>query len=150
MLSTKGQSMTQNAIGVMIAVVVIAAVAIPVATDALVTDLNVVNNETFNATATDYNYTVADASVSDFSQLDTAQGYETDAQTSEVNTTILDAEAGKVNFEYPTDPTSTTQSVDYDWQPDGYIQGAITRTVVDYIPLALGLSLFIAAISLVG
>jgi len=142
--------MTQKAIGVMVTVVIIAAVAIPVAMNALVTDLETVNNETFDADATDFNYTVADASDSEFSQLDSAQGFNTTAQNTEVNTTILDAEAGKLNFEFANDPTSWTSSVNYDWQPDGYIQDAITRTIVDYIPLALALSLFIAAISLVA
>jgi len=149
MLDTKG-SLTQDAIGVMVAVVVIAAVAIPEATDALVTDLNAVDNETFNATATEFNYTVADASQTDFDEIDSAQGYDTTAQDTEVNTTVLDAEAGKLNFEYATDPSADTQSVNYDWQPEGYIEGGITRTVVDYIPLALALALFIAGISLVA
>jgi len=148
MFGKKGQSLTQNAIGVMIAVVVIAAVAIPVAMDALVTDLNSANNETFNATSDPYTHTVAEASNSNFDEVDSAQGYNTTAQSTEITTTIVDAEAGEVNVSDVD--ISSTNSMDYDWQPDGYIEGSVTRTVVDYIPLALALALFIAAISLVA
>ena len=102
-----------------VAVIIISVVSLVLGTMSSQTyQTAIVENETFNATATDYDYTVEKASDADFVEVTMAQGYETDAQNTEVNTMILDAEAGKLNFEYSSDPTSTTQSVYYEYDEE--------------------------------
>ncbi|MFB6088379.1 MAG: hypothetical protein ABEK36_01220 [Candidatus Aenigmatarchaeota archaeon] len=146
------RSLVQDAIGVMIAMVVIAAVAIPVATDALVTDVNTVTNETFNATSDPYTYTVSAASNNDFDEIDegslTCYSDAGSTVLADSACNITDSEAGTIKLSTTVD--AGDEAVDYDWQPTGYIESALTRTVVDYIPVGLGLAVFIAAISLVA
>lgn len=144
--------MVTDAIGVLVAVVVIAAVAIPVATDAMVTDLNSATNETFNATSDPHTYTVSHASDSNFDELETGElTCYSDAGSTALNDAacnITDAGAGKVTVSTTVD--AGDEAVDYKWQPDGYIEGSVTRTVVDYVPLGLALGVFTAGIALVA
>jgi len=148
--------MTQDAIGVMVAVVVIAAVAIPVATDAMVTDLDSFNENTTVDTTMPFNYTVNNPlqgvvedseTITWINQSDTS---DTAELTKTTDYTVVNYEDGTFELDYADHTSGDIYEFDYQSEPDGYIQGDITRTVVDYIPLALALSLFIAAISLVA
>lgn len=72
-----------------------------------------VANEAFNATSDPYNYTVAEASDSDFKELSAVTVYDTTSQDTELTATIVDAEAGKVEVEGPTD--TDDESIEYDY-----------------------------------
>lgn len=151
------RSLVQDAIGVMIAMVVIAAVAIPVATDALVTYTLGVTNETISSSGslpeTITAGTVESGLVEDSETIyvnDSAGGITQLSETT--NYEVLSYEDGTFNITTASEINSTDDSylLSYDYKPTGYIESALTRTVVDYIPLALGLAVFIAAISLVA
>lgn len=75
---------------------------------------NTIDGETFNATSNPYNYTVAEASDSDFNKLTSVTVYDTTSQSSELTATIVDAEAGKVEVEGSTD--SGDESIDYNYE----------------------------------
>jgi len=72
-----------------------------------------VDNETFNATADPYNYTVSVASESDFKTLESVTVYDTTSQSTELTATIVDADAGKVEVSGPTD--ADDESIMYDY-----------------------------------
>lgn len=141
----------------MVALVVIAAVAIPVATDALVTDTLGVTNETVSSSGA-LPETVTAGTVESGLVENSATIYVNDSGggTTELaettNYEVLSYEDGTFNVTTATDINSTDDSylLSYNYKPTGYIESALTRTIVDYIPLALGLAVFIAAISLVS
>lgn len=153
------RSLVQDAIGVMIAMVVIAAVAIPVATEALVTDTEAVTNETYSPSTLPELITVNNVEygvVEDSETITWVNGTDTTdtaVLTEGTDYDVVSYNDGEFNITSYADYNEADGdyfSFDYDYKPTGYIESALTRTVVDYIPLALGLAVFIAAISLVA
>lgn len=151
--------MVSDSIGILVAVVVIAGVSIPVATEALVTDTNSVTNETYSPTSLPAEITVDNVEfgvVEDSETITWVNGSDSSDTAELAETTnyeVLSYEDGKFNITSYSDYNEADGdyfSFDYDYKPQGYIQNSVTRTVVDYIPLALALSVFMAAIALVA
>lgn len=155
----EAQSMVQRGIGIMLIVVVLGAVAIPVADQSLQTEVNDVTNETINSSG----------SLSEVIAVDEApDGVVEDSETIRLrNETggelLLLSEEDNYNTRYAegefniTNLTADFESsldsndqylVTYEGKPDGFI-GGTAGTVADFVPLALALAIFIAAISLV-
>jgi len=137
--------LVENSIGLLIAVVVVAAVTIPVINDTLVLDQKTTINETFNATSDPYTYTVNDASQSDFWELAKVTCYESTAQSTEQTCEILDAEAGDVNVSGAVD--GDDESIDYSWNPQNYVQNDTSRLVLGFVVVGAAVGLLVAAFS---
>lgn len=155
------QTLVDQGIGVMVAVIVIGAVAIPVTVDVLESELEVVNNETHSSSG----------SVPEVVQADTVlQGHNKNSEEIFLNDSLdnaeyklnstqytADYEAGEYNVTWSDldgdgadeiNSTSDTYKLSYKAEPAGYTTG-LTRTVLEYVDLALAVGLFVAAISLV-
>ena len=159
MFGRKGQSIVSDSIGILIAVVVIAGVALPVATEAMVTDTNSVNNETYSPATLPANITVDNVEfgvVEDSETITWVNGSDstdTAELTEGTDYEVISYEDGTFEIQSYADYNEEDGDYfgfDYDYKPDGYIQNSITRTVVDYIPLALVLSVFMAALAIVA
>lgn len=148
-------SMVDNAVGLMIAAIVIGAVSIPVVQSAISLETNNVANETLNATTLVYNYTVDKASETSFGDLAQAQGYNTTAQSTTVPTQILDSKEGLVQFNYTGkvadagNLSTYTQSVQYEWEDNSYVNNSTARLVLGFVTVGLAVSLFMASFSMV-
>jgi len=151
----------ESGIGIMVAMIVFGAVAIPVATSSLVTDLGSVTNETINSSGSTPDVftlgTVEDGISKDSEtiyledSLDSqtyelqAGDYSLDTETGEVNVTTADLDSdGNNEINSSNDQYLNT----YEYKPDGYLGGTIGQ-IVDYIPLALALAMFVAALGII-
>ncbi len=157
--------MVDQGIGIMVAVVLIGGVAIPVTASALVLDTNSVVNETEDSTGSVPEIVTANevangdgqAVVSDSESLVINDSLDNSLTTIPESNYTADYEAGEFNVT-DNDPdadgtpeinsTSDTYRIDYEYEPQGYV-GGTTNTVLGFIPLALGVALFVAAISIV-
>lgn len=155
-------NLVQSSIGLVVAVVVIGAVAIPVVSNTMVTDTNTVTNETVASSGAVPDVftvsTVEDGLLADSETLwlkdsfDSTtylvpeSDYTVDYETGEFNVTDADVDDdGNDEINDTTDEYNVT----YDYKPPGYLDGSMTRTVVDFLPLILALGLFVAAIGMV-
>jgi len=157
----KGQSLVDQAVGIMVATIVLGAVAIPVSADVLITNTQSVSDELDNSSG----------SVPEIVQADNVfQGLVDGSETLEVNDSLDNTVYTLADSDYTADYETgefnvTTADIDgdgnneinstndqylltYEYKPDGYT-GGITGKVLGYIPLALGVGLFVAAISIV-
>lgn len=158
----QAQSLVDQGIGIMVAVVVIGAVALPVASSSLVTSTNTTVNETHSS----------DGSLPDLVQANfVGEGHVSDSETLWLNDSFdnelhklnsshytADYSAGEYNVSGFTDldgdglpeinSSNDQYLLTYEHKPDGYM-GGTTGRVLSYIPLALAVGLFVAAISIV-
>jgi len=149
-------AMVQDAIGILVAVVVIGAVAVPVAIDAMVTDTQSVTNETISSGGS-VPEVITVSTVKDGLKEDSETLYLNDSTggiaklTESTNYTVVDYDTGEFNITSAPNVSSTDDSylATYEYKPDGYIESKMTRTIVDFVPLALGLAIFVGALSLV-
>jgi len=74
-------------------------------------------NETFEADTDPYTYTVAEASDSNFYQLDSVTCYDTTSQDTEISCSITDASAGDIEINAATDTTGD-ESIDYSYRDE--------------------------------
>lgn len=160
----KGQGLVSRGIRVMVIVIVLGAVAIPVAQDSIVTDLDSVTNETINSTGA-VPETLTAGTVEDGLSPDSETLYVNDSLDDTVyqlergtDYEVLsypDGEFNVTNADVDSDgndeinATSDTYKLSYQYKPDGYIQSGIARTVLELLPLIFALALFLVAISLV-
>jgi len=145
----------------MVAMIVFGAVAIPVATSSLVTDLGSVTNETISSSGSTpdvFTLGTVEDGISENSEtiyledsLDSqtyelqAGDYSLDTETGEVNVTTADLDSdGNNEINSSNDQYLNT----YEYKPDGYL-GGTTGQIVDYIPLALALAMFVAALGII-
>lgn len=151
-------SLVEKVIGVLVAAVVIGAVAIPVAIDALVVNTATTTNEIISSsgtvpetiTATSFEDGVVDDTFVIYAN-DTDSGT-TSLLTETTNYTVLSHDDGQVNITSAPGVNSTSDEyyVSYDYKPEGYIDSSISRSIVVYVPLAMALGLFVGAISIVA
>jgi len=158
MFGKKG-SLVSDSIGILAAIVVIAAVAIPVATNAMVTDTKTVTNETHTPSSLPAEIAVDNVEFGVVEDSETimwvngTDSSDTEELVEDTNYEVLSYESGEFNITSYADYSGVDGdnfSFDYEYKPDGYIQGSITRAVVDYVPLALALSVFMVAIAIVA
>lgn len=159
--SRKGQSLVESGIGILVAAVVLVGVSIPVITSALVTELDSVTNETINSSGStpdvytlgtledgisqDSETVILEDSLDDTQYELTDSDYSIDYESGEINVTTADLDSdGNDEINSSNDQYLNT----YEYQPDGYL-GGTTGNIVDYIPLALALALFVAALGIV-
>jgi len=137
----------ENMLGLTIAVIVVAGVAIPSISSILVLDQNTVINETFNATADPFTYTVGDAAGSDFTQLASVTCYSDAGSTALADSAcnITDAEAGTVKLSTTVD--AGDEAVDYTWNPENYVQNDTSRLVLGFVVVGAAVGLLMAAFS---
>jgi len=111
-----------------------------------------VANETFNATSSTFNVTVAEASDGDFEELTSVQVFESEQQDSELSASIVDAEAGKVEVSSTVD--QDLESLSYRFEDadtetragaDQAIQGM--NEVLGFLPV---IGLVVAAAVVIG
>lgn len=158
----KGQStLVDQAVGIMVATIVLGAVAIPVSADVLITNTQSVSDELEDSTGSVPEIVTAN---------NVFQGLVEDSETLKVNDSLdntvytlddadytADYDAGEFNVttadvdgdgNNEINSTNDQYLLTYEYKPDGYT-GGITGKVLGYIPLALGVGLFVAAISIV-
>lgn len=159
--SRKGQSLIESGIGILVAAVVLIGVSIPVVTSALVTDLDLITDDTINSSGTTpdvYTLNTVEDGISKDSEtivlkdsLDDTEyelsdsDYSINYETGEINVTTADLDSdGNNEINSSNDQYLNT----YEYKPDGYLGGTV-GDIVDYIPLALALAMFVAALSIV-
>lgn len=151
-------TLADAAIGVMIASVVIGAVGIPVAQDALVTDTVAVTNETVASSGSTPELLTLDEAedgVLDNDRLTVFVNNDHDGSSVQLPsgnfTTLPDNTDPDLNITSATDINSTgdTYNVTYDGKPQGFI-GGTAGTIAEFVIVGMALSLFVAAISLVS
>lgn len=141
--------------------IVFGAVAIPVVTSSLNTDLMSVTNSTINSSGSTpdvFTLSTVEDGISDNSEtiyledsLDSqvyelqASDYTINYETGEVNVTVADLD-GDTNDEINSSNDQYLNT--YEYKPDGYL-GGTSGQVVDYIPLALALAMFVAALGII-
>lgn len=156
-----GQSLAESGIGIMVVAIVFVGMAIPVVSGVLVTDTAQVNNGLINSTGSTPDVftlgTVEDGIVSGSETIvledenDSAtytltdSQYAIDYETGEVNVTVADLDGDGIN---EIDSVNDQYQNSYEYKPNGYL-GGTTGSIVDYIPLALALTLFVTAVGLV-
>jgi len=160
-MKLEGQSLVDQAVGIMVATIVLGAVAIPVSADVLITETQQVTDETFNSSGSvpeivtannvyqglvedSETVKVEDSLDSQVYDLNSSQ-YTIDYDTGDFNITEADVDGDSNN---EINSTNDQYLLTYEYKPDGYT-GGITGTVLGYIPLALGVGLFVAAISII-
>jgi len=151
----------ESGIGIMVAMIVIGAVSIPVVTSSLETDLVSVTNESINSSGSTpdvYTLGTVENGISENSETiyleDSFDGqtyelqdgdYSLDTSSGEVNVTTADLDSdGNDEINSLNDQYLNT----YEYKPDGYL-GGMTGRVADYIPLALALAMFVAALGII-
>lgn len=158
-MQREAQSLVELGLAVTIAMVVIIGVLIPVVQDSLVTSTTSVTNETLSSSGTTpEDLTLADApdGVVDNNNLVVFAFEATTSTTTKLpsaNVTVLaDSTAEDLRITAGADvinSTDDTYNVTYDGKPDGYIDSATARTIVDLLPVMLAVSAFVAAMLLV-
>jgi hypothetical protein len=154
-------TLVDQGIGVMVAVIVIGAVAIPTISGVIVTETKTVSGETESSTGSVPEQFTADKTFeglvegSETLKLEdsfdstnytlTDSQYNVDYSSGEFNVTVADLDSDSTD---EINSTSDTYYVSYSYKPDGYL-GGTTGKIVDYIPLALGLALFVSSIAIV-
>ena len=151
----------ESSLGIVVAVIVIGAVAIPTVSSAIVTDLGMIDNETISSSgSTPDVYTLG--TVEDGISQDSETIYLNDSLDSQIyelgaSDYSIDYESGEVNVtnaDLDTDGNNEINSSNdqylntYEYKPDGYL-GGTTGQIVDYIPLALALALFVGSLALI-
>lgn len=159
--SRQGQSLVESGIGILVAVIVFGAIAIPVVTSSLVTDLGSVTNQTINSSGSTpdvFTFNTVEDGISKDSEtiyledsLDSqvyqlqAGDYSLDYETGQVNVTTADLDSdGSDEINSSNDQYLNT----YEYKPDGYL-GGNTGSIVEYIPLALALAVFVASFNII-
>lgn len=152
----KGQTLINAFVGLAIATVVGAAVAIPVFQSSVGLNTNSVTNETHNSSGSlndVFTLDNADGGVLNDSQtiylrnetggettkLDSATNYNINYETAEINVSSL-----PTSFETSLD-SNDQYLVTYEGKPQNYIESATTRTVLNFVPLAIALAIFLAS-----
>lgn len=157
----RGQSFVESGIGIMVVAIVFVGMAIPVANGVLVTDTQQVNSDLINSTGStpdvftlsnvedgikqDSETIVLEDETDSSTYTLTDSQYTIDYETGEVNVTVADLDSDGTD---EIDSVNDQYQNSYEYKPDGYL-GGTTGSVVDYIPLALALVLFVTAIGLV-
>lgn len=151
-------NMVDNAIGLLIAAVVIVGVAIPVIGSTLVTDTEPVT-EMFSSDGTlpqELQLSSVEEGVVEGSE--TVTYYDS---TEGTNTTLpetdysIDYDQGNLTVESIEGATSGVDTgdeyyVDYEFKPRGYLDSPILRTIASNIQVILAIALFLAVFSMVG
>jgi len=156
------QTLIDRGLGVMVAVIVIGAVAIPTVTQTLVLDTNSVSGDDYQPSdslqttfqVTPYEDGVVedsatlylDESGDDSSLIELTEGDDYNVSSYENGEFTLKA-GGTQSQNYNTSNGDQIQ-VNYDYKPNGYI-GGTAGAILSFIKLALALTLFVSAISLV-
>jgi len=150
-------TLVENAIGVLIAIIVVGLVAIPIVQDALVTETETVENESFTSSGTlPESFTVSNVGtgVVEDSETITFKNTTGDGSTVELAESdyTFDYETGEFTVESVTGATPEDGDeylVDYTYKPTGYIESAVSRTVVNHITTILAVALLITGFSVV-
>jgi len=154
-------TMVDQGIGIMVAVIVIGAVAIPTASEVIVTDTTSVSGENeFSSGTVPEQFTVDkvfDGLVKDSETLKvtdsedsstytlTSSQYKVDYITGEFYVTVADVDGDTTD---EINSSSDEYTVSYDYKPSNYL-GGTTGNIVEKIPLALGLGLFVSAVAII-
>lgn len=150
-------TLVENAIGVLIAIIVVGLVAIPMVQDALVTETENVENESFTSSGTlPESFTVSNVEdgVVEDSETITFENTTGDGSTVELaeDDYTFDYETGEFEVENVegADPEDGDEYlVDYSYKPTGYIESAVSRTVVKHITTILAVALLMAGFSVI-
>lgn len=150
-------TLVENAIGVLIAIIVVGLVAIPMVQDALVTETENVENESFTSSGTlPESFTVSNVEdgVVEDSETITFENNTGDGSTVELaeDDYTFDYEKGEFEVENVegADPEDGGEYlVDYSYKPTGYIESAVSRTVVKHITTILAVALLMAGFSVI-
>lgn len=156
--------MVDNAIGLMIAAIVVGAVSIPVVQSALHLETSSVSNYTVDSSGSVPETVVADP---------VKDGLVEDSETLIVNDSfdnseytlaegddyeVLSYEDGEFNVtkadvdDDGTDEinaTDDTYKLSYDYKPDGYVDNSTSRLILGFVVVGLAVSLFMASFSMV-
>lgn len=136
-------SMVDNAIGLMIAAIVIGAVSIPIVQDALVIETNSVTNETFTGDSSAFVNLENSNLVTDSETVYNATDH---SEIAEAEYTMNYTEGSiKVTSTYDT----SSLEIDYDYKPEGYVDNSTSRLVLSFVVVGLAVSLFVASFSMV-
>lgn len=150
-------TLVENAIGVLIAIIVVGLVAIPMVQEALVTETENVENESFTSSGTlPESFTVSNVEdgVVEDSETITFENSTGDGSTVELaeDDYTFDYEKGEFEVENVegADPEDGDEYlVDYSYKPTGYIESAVSRTVVKHITTILAVALLMAGFSVI-
>lgn len=135
-------SMVDNAIGLMIAAIVIAGVTVPLIQDTLVLETNSVTNESFTGNSSAYVNLVNSDLVEDSETVYNATDY---SVVSDTEYTVNYTE-GSVNVSSTYDTASL--EIDYEWEPESYVKNQTARLVLGFVVVGLAVSLFMASFSM--
>lgn len=150
-------SLTEEAIGFIVAVIVVGAVALPISMDAPVTSTSGVTNQTHNSTGT-VPETITLTGIEDgvVSDSESIYAHDTDTSTaseltSGTNYTVLDYDEGTINITSAPDMNNTNDYylVTFNYKPDGYIDNSTARMIIDYIPVLIALGILLGAFAIV-
>lgn len=154
------QNMVDMGVGIMVSVIVLGAVVIPTTTSVLVTDTKDTSETEFSSGSVPEIVqadTVEDGLVSGSETIEVNDSlddtvytlsdsdYSIDYETGEFNVTTADLD-GDTNDEINS--TNDEYLISYSYKPDGYL-GGITGQILEYIPLALGVALFVSSLAIV-
>lgn len=136
-------SIVDNAVGLMIAAILIGAVSIPIVQDALVIETNSVTNETFTGDSS----TFVNLENSDLVENSETLYNATDhSEIAEAEYTMNYTEGSiKVTSTYNT----SSLEIDYDYKPEGYVDNSTSRLILGFVVVGLAVSLFVASFSMV-
>jgi len=161
MNTRSGQSLVQSGIGIMVVAIVFVGMAIPVTSGVLVTDTQTVNDQFINSSGSTPDVytlqTVQDRIVSDSETIVLEDENDSSTYTLTDSDYTINYETGEINVTNPDPDGDSNNEIDsvndqyrnsYEYKPDGYL-GGTTGSMVEYIPLALALALFVTAITLV-
>lgn len=156
------QSMIDEGLGVLVAIIVIGGFAIPVVGQSLVLDYDSVSNQV---------YTPSDSLATTFQVNPYEDGIVSDSETLYLDETGDDTnlielvkgddynvssyengeftlKAGGTNSASYNTTEGDEIEASYEYKPDGYIEGT-ANTILDFVDLALALALFVTAIAMV-